>query len=120
MPDRDKLVKRNFSSAEQGAYNALPDSEREAAFYAIWTRKEAVLKASGLGLHMPLDAFDVPHLPLKDWLATGIDDSELSERDYVLKDVTAPPNYSAAIALTAIDAQKPPHPELIYFNYESD
>jgi 4'-phosphopantetheinyl transferase len=41
---------RALSESEQRTLAALPDSERTAAFIRYWTRKEAVLKATGDGL----------------------------------------------------------------------
>lgn len=59
MRDRDALVRRYFSVAENAAYFALPEDQRQAAFFAAWTAKEALVKALGQGLHFPLREFDV-------------------------------------------------------------
>ncbi|MFD7631726.1 4'-phosphopantetheinyl transferase family protein [Streptomyces sp. NPDC059851] len=41
----------DLTAAERGHLGALPAGpERDAAFHRIWTRKEAVVKATGLGL----------------------------------------------------------------------
>ncbi|MGC9400132.1 MAG: 4'-phosphopantetheinyl transferase family protein [Anaerolineae bacterium] len=55
----DRLVARYFSSQERAAFCALPRWQRLEAFFATWTRKEAYVKARGLGFHLPPDAFDV-------------------------------------------------------------
>jgi 4'-phosphopantetheinyl transferase len=56
---KDSLAKRYFSSAEYASLLALPEASRSKGFYAIWSRKEALLKATGEGLHTPLDSFTV-------------------------------------------------------------
>lgn len=61
VPDRATLALAEtvFSQAELAALVALPAPSRTAAFYRCWTRKEAVIKARGLGFSADLRAFDV-------------------------------------------------------------
>jgi 4'-phosphopantetheinyl transferase len=59
VPDALELAGRHFTPAEQAALAALPAAEREHAFLVCWTRKEACLKAIGLGLIVPPDRFEV-------------------------------------------------------------
>jgi 4'-phosphopantetheinyl transferase len=44
------LVSRFFTPQEQQAFAALPTDQQLTAFYHLWTRKEAYLKAQGWGL----------------------------------------------------------------------
>lgn len=59
LVDRDGLVRRYFSAAENTVYFCLPEAAREQAFFGCWTRKEAFVKALGRGLSFPLKDFDV-------------------------------------------------------------
>lgn len=55
--DAPALVATHFHPLEQAAWRRLPDERRTAAFLAVWTRKEACLKAIGSGLTVPPEVF---------------------------------------------------------------
>jgi 4'-phosphopantetheinyl transferase len=57
--DHPQLARHYFAAEERDALERLPAAEQSAAFMAIWTLKEAVIKATGRGLSMPLDQFAV-------------------------------------------------------------
>lgn len=59
LKDPQPLVTRYFSPSEQIAFNRLPVADKARAFCAIWTRKEAFIKATGKGILYGLDNFDV-------------------------------------------------------------
>ena len=60
-PGRDlaAIAGRFFTPAEAAALASFAPPLHEQAFFAIWTRKEALLKAFGAGLSLPLDGFCV-------------------------------------------------------------
>jgi 4'-phosphopantetheinyl transferase len=82
-----------LSTVERDALDALPAARRGEAFARYWTRKEAVLKATGLGIATDLAALTVsaPDDPpaVLDW--TWPDPIHLA-------DVPASPGYVAALA----------------------
>jgi 4'-phosphopantetheinyl transferase len=51
------LAERYFAADEARHLASLPEEQRAAAFFAIWTLKEAYVKGIGRGLTFPLDAF---------------------------------------------------------------
>lgn len=57
------MVKQFFSPYEIKTLFSLPVSQQAEAFYMCWTRKEALIKAIGIGLSLPLDQFDVTLIP---------------------------------------------------------
>ena len=58
MPDADALAATYFTAAEQRALAAVPPQRRERAFLVCWTRKEACLKATGMGLGVDTRSFE--------------------------------------------------------------
>ena len=63
MEDADELVARFFSPRESKAFAELQGSAKAAAFFNLWTRKEAWLKATGEGIGQNLNRVEVSFLP---------------------------------------------------------
>jgi len=59
----EQIASRFFSAAEREALESLPAASRMRAFFDCWVRKEAYVKAKGMGLAMDLGGFTVPLLP---------------------------------------------------------
>ena len=55
LSDADALAERHFSARERAHLRSLPvGAARERAFFHCWTRKEAFVKCTGLGLRTDL------------------------------------------------------------------
>ncbi|HEX5761016.1 MAG TPA: 4'-phosphopantetheinyl transferase superfamily protein [Thermoanaerobaculia bacterium] len=101
LDDLEKIAERFFSAAEHAQLMALPEAERVAAFFRCWTRKEAYLKALGVGLAAPLDAFVVtlgPQEPARMLTLEG--DAERAAR-WALAHLEPAPRYFGAVAVEA-------------------
>ncbi|CBS90724.1 4'-phosphopantetheinyl transferase family protein [Azospirillum lipoferum] len=59
----DGIADRFFHATERAALQALGPEGRDEGFLLAWTRKEAFIKAAGVGLSMPLDQFAVEVTP---------------------------------------------------------
>lgn len=51
----ERLVSRFFSPKEATLILEIEESQRASYFFKCWTRKEALIKACGEGMNMPLD-----------------------------------------------------------------
>lgn len=57
--DMEGFARRIFAPGEAAALALLPPARRQEGFFACWARKEAILKADGRGLGLPLASFEV-------------------------------------------------------------
>ena len=90
--ESERLAERFFTERE-----ARFVAERPAAFLELWTRKEALVKAVGAGLSVPLDAFEAT----ADAVAYG-------GRTWSLATVAVPDPYVGAVAVGAAEAELVP------------
>jgi 4'-phosphopantetheinyl transferase len=99
------IAERFFSPAECACLNELSPELRPEAFFNCWTRKEAFIKAIGIGLSLPLNEFDVTLSPAEpaELLRTRWDESEAAR--WSLKAIDVGSNYAAAVAVAGHDWQ---------------
>jgi 4'-phosphopantetheinyl transferase len=98
--DCDAIAARFFAPAERTALASLALADRIDAFFACWTRKEALLKAIGLGISQGLSRVEVtcraddPPRVLRSQL------SEVDPAGWSLLDLRVPAGYRAALAVS--------------------
>jgi 4'-phosphopantetheinyl transferase len=94
-----ELARRYVAPEEYGALIADDCTfDRRAAFFRCWARKEAYVKALGLGLQVPLDGFAVtigPEAPAI--LHTAHDPGQ--RNCWALRDLPAIPGFAAALVV---------------------
>jgi len=94
----DKVAEHFFSAREVRVLRSLPSHLREEAFLNCWTRKEAYIKATGEGLSMSLDLFDVSLVPGEPpAILTTLRDLEEASR-WSLSELFPGPAFVAAVA----------------------
>jgi 4'-phosphopantetheinyl transferase len=70
----DEIAQMYFTPRELAALRRVPEENRAEAFFACWTRKEALLKAQGSGFLRPPPSIDVGSDFLCDgWAVTRLD-----------------------------------------------
>ena len=108
--DALKVAQRFFAHEEIAAMEELDAQERIDRFYALWTGKEAYVKALGEGLRFALDNFtlkqgdDALHL-------THTERSGPSEKNWTLRHIPLDNHYVGACATTI------PTPEFLFCHY---
>ncbi len=94
-----RLVERFFSDREKEEWRTLPESQRREAFFSGWTRKEAFTKATGDGLTMPLDSFDVSLAPGEPARLLGINGEAEAALKWTMRDLRPAADFAAALAV---------------------
>ena len=77
---KEALAKRYFHKEELACLLNAPTDDKESIFYRIWTRKEAYIKYTGLGMKQDLSLFSV-----------------LEDNGYVYEDITDIEGYALSV-----------------------
>jgi 4'-phosphopantetheinyl transferase len=116
LSDMVGIVERCFSLLENKKFRLLPEHSRKKTFFTCWTRKEALLKALGVGLSFPANQVDV---------LAGEDEAsrifittknQNSEAEWTLQDINILDGFASALALegTHFDCSE----RLRYFKFD--
>ena len=100
LSSAQRIAERLWSSGEAAALGTLDEDERLTAFFATWTRKEAVVKALGEGITGRLDGFQVPAGPAPGGGALHIPGHEGRADAWWLTDLRPAPGYLGAFVLS--------------------
>jgi 4'-phosphopantetheinyl transferase len=97
--DAESIIKRYFAPGEKACWQALPEQERLPAFFRGWTRKEAYLKAQGVGLSAGLDQFEISLAAGESTRLVEAGDTAKSATCWQVYDISPGSGYSAACAV---------------------
>jgi 4'-phosphopantetheinyl transferase len=93
------IADRFFAPGEVEAIRRVPPDQQHTAFFDCWTRKEALLKATGFGLGIPLDSFAVS-IPHEAPRIVGAYDERLRPELWSLANLQVPPGFAGAVAIS--------------------
>lgn len=97
------MAERYFSPRETELLRALTGESRAEAFFHAWTRKEAFLKASGIGLSYGLERVEVTLLPEEEARFLRIDGCEQLAAQWSLRHLTPVAGCVGAVTLRGHD-----------------
>jgi len=100
LADWRDLADHYLTEAERALIADAPNEARAAAFLRAWTRKEAVVKAVGRGLSVPLASFAV--LPSdRMWHVAATGTGPLADRSLACFDLALDQDHVGAVALAS-------------------
>ena len=109
LPNMVELVKRNFGPRERELWDALPTPQRCEGFFLAWTRKEAYLKARGLGFTRGVDAVEVALVPGTPAVLLDVAGEPEELERWSLLDLPGAENYRAALVVEGKEARVSDH-----------
>ncbi len=102
--DFENIAGHFFTPHESETLLALPKGLRRLAFYNLWTRKEAYLKATGAGL-ADIDKIDVSFLPDEPVQILSVQGNPQAAERWTVLDLTPASEYKAAVVAATKDRQ---------------
>jgi 4'-phosphopantetheinyl transferase len=95
----DELVARFFSARESESFQKVSADQKPIAFFNLWTRKEAMLKATGEGITRSLSLVEVSFLPGEPARVVAISGDAEAGKRWRLREMTPAKGFTAAVAV---------------------
>ena len=95
----ESVAEHFFSPYEVRVLKTVSPDMRHIAFFNCWTRKEAYIKARGMGLSLELDSFDVSLTPGEPAALLNIREEGQDISNWSLYDLYPGGDYTAALAV---------------------
>jgi 4'-phosphopantetheinyl transferase len=105
MNDAEDIAARFFSPRESAKLMALANDQRNPAFFNLWTRKEAWLKATGDGISEMLNQVEVSCVPDEPARVLAISGNVEAAQRWTMLGLSPAPGFAAAVAAEAKDLQ---------------
>ncbi len=102
LADMPAIARQVFSPQEWQTWQALPAAQKAAAFYLGWTRKEAYIKALGLGFSYPLQRLSVALTPGAPARLLGFAAPQEASRPWTLWPFEPAPSAYAALVVAGV------------------
>ncbi len=98
-----QVAQQFFSPHEVHRFNHLDDGQKSAKFFNCWTRKEAYIKAKGMGVSLPLDSFTVDFESEEPTQLKQSDQFPHDVEHFMIHPISAGDDYRAALAVSQKD-----------------
>ncbi len=98
MTERAAIVQRYFHPGEAADFARVAPAEAEGAFFRCWSRKEAVVKASGLGMSLDLHRYRVACIPGATPEVLALEGDDAPQESWTLIDLDPGPGHVGAVA----------------------
>lgn len=102
------IADKNFAPDEAARMHTAPADERQELFFRFWTRKEAFLKALGVGLTHPLRSFSVDPSPGAAQGLLHVEDLPEDPAQWHIGGVRCSPGATAALAVDRAEVELAP------------
>jgi len=100
LADLAGMMQACLSAQEQAEWQELPEQEWLSAFFRVWVRKEALIKATGKGMMIPLREFDVGFNPEGIQNELRLPAEHFGDEPWQIIDLPAPTEFFGALAVT--------------------
>jgi 4'-phosphopantetheinyl transferase len=98
LDDAGEIVNRFFTANENAKLRSIPKEAHDLAFFRLWTRKEACLKATGQGITEMLDQIEVSFLPDEPARLISIGGSAMAGVEWTMQELAPAGPFIGAVA----------------------